>query len=1026
MLFLGSFIVAHADELLVGGVTVDLTRSGYVTGTNIQGTVYYEANERMLKLTNATITTDMIGIAADVSRGSSLDFRVYLSSKNTINSGRVSVRADKNILFCGNGDLKLNGPGNFINKCKMTVYACRVTVNSTANDAFHSMDNGNADLELAYHGALKATCKETVLKNFNDIKYSTGKLLSGSPTGTEMMIGKDYELKIGGIKVTPFNRDEVSGPNIEGKVSVSFVDNYSGVKISLNNAKISNSNYGIDYNNQEKDITLALTGENSITATTRGLTGWTGRDCGAYNIEGKGSDKLTIQSHTGISHQGNLKVKDCVLDIKASALGIDLWNYGKLTADNATLHAKTTKENGAAIGNLTGVTYLNGCTETKPLRAGYDQRNNSISAGSSDPNVMLSEVTIEPTYGVIVCGHILKKSMGTETFSITDEDISGKVMYDPSQNCLILSDGATLGIVGEFKTDPATIEVLKVNRDVYSDAKPFIIYSDGNSTNTINDNVKGGSGNAIFSYNDIVITGDAPLDVYSQFGISFFGNHYLHISLKADFSDYSFSKAVGSVSSPDDYFTLGLNPEENATYTYRFKSEISPVFEQLAVLDKPDKFTVIAPFNATYDDMEKAVVAEGQSVINEWVVFGFPCAEGYMCIADTDPFVKNQRIYPYMNLNFSVWCQQFYETWKKEKHDIIHIYKTKEEAVNSTYTHELNWDGKVPLTRVLALHGNLNGDNDVSIDTQYKIYTWKFELVDYNSTALSYGSGADQYAWLDGDVLKACSITTDGKRDPDHQSRRSIGQEPLLKVQVFDVYGELVTGGYIKFRIGDVRDDYEVKVSLSEAEKVSSGTGTEYRFKFYELEEKALDAMRDEHISKAEFETNYCFAQDPSSPFDYFETPLREYNSFGNNVVIKPIQCYAKYGGMWIKSGLHSILENINDTNRLGTFQMTISGDDNYFGWTLTDSQREKMGYEKVAVRLYDPYLTFHDVYLVFSVNDSPKGDINLDGVVDVADVATVIDAMASGIYDSNYDVNGDGVVDVADIATIIDLMAGQ
>ena len=156
-------------------------------------------------------------------------------------------------------------------------------------------------------------------------------------------------------------------------------------------------------------------------------------------------------------------MKDCVLDIKASALGIDLWNYGKLTADNATLHAKTTKENGAAIGNLTGVTYLNGCTETKPLRAGYDQRNNSISAGSSDPNVMLSEVTIEPTYGVIVCGHILKKSMGTETFSITDEDISEKVMYDPSQNCLILSDGATLGIVGEFKTDPATIEVLKVN-----------------------------------------------------------------------------------------------------------------------------------------------------------------------------------------------------------------------------------------------------------------------------------------------------------------------------------------------------------------------------------------------------------------------------------------------------------------------------------------------------------------------------------------------------------------------------------
>ena len=51
--------MAHADELLVGGVTVDLTQSGYVTGTNIQGTVYYDAKKRMLKLTNATITVSI-------------------------------------------------------------------------------------------------------------------------------------------------------------------------------------------------------------------------------------------------------------------------------------------------------------------------------------------------------------------------------------------------------------------------------------------------------------------------------------------------------------------------------------------------------------------------------------------------------------------------------------------------------------------------------------------------------------------------------------------------------------------------------------------------------------------------------------------------------------------------------------------------------------------------------------------------------------------------------------------------------
>ena len=59
------------------------------------------------------------------------------------------------------------------------------------------------------------------------------------------------------------------------------------------------------------------------------------------------------------------------------------------------------------------------------------------------------------------------------------------------------------------------------------------------------------------------------------------------------------------------------------------------------------------------------------------------------------------------------------------------------------------------------------------------------------------------------------------------------------------------------------------------------------------------------------------------------------------------------------------------------------------------------------------------------------KGDVNGDGNVDVADIATVIDVMAaaSGADPSLAhvaDVNGDGNVDVADIAAIIDEMASR
>ena len=51
------------------------------------------------------------------------------------------------------------------------------------------------------------------------------------------------------------------------------------------------------------------------------------------------------------------------------------------------------------------------------------------------------------------------------------------------------------------------------------------------------------------------------------------------------------------------------------------------------------------------------------------------------------------------------------------------------------------------------------------------------------------------------------------------------------------------------------------------------------------------------------------------------------------------------------------------------------------------------------------------------------RGDVNGDGAVDVADIATVISIMSSTV-DVLGDVNEDGSVDVADIATIITEMA--
>ena len=54
------------------------------------------------------------------------------------------------------------------------------------------------------------------------------------------------------------------------------------------------------------------------------------------------------------------------------------------------------------------------------------------------------------------------------------------------------------------------------------------------------------------------------------------------------------------------------------------------------------------------------------------------------------------------------------------------------------------------------------------------------------------------------------------------------------------------------------------------------------------------------------------------------------------------------------------------------------------------------------------------------------RGDVNLDGTVDIADVTAVLTAMANGSHDPQYRVNDDEVVDIADVTAILTIMAGQ
>ena len=53
-------------------------------------------------------------------------------------------------------------------------------------------------------------------------------------------------------------------------------------------------------------------------------------------------------------------------------------------------------------------------------------------------------------------------------------------------------------------------------------------------------------------------------------------------------------------------------------------------------------------------------------------------------------------------------------------------------------------------------------------------------------------------------------------------------------------------------------------------------------------------------------------------------------------------------------------------------------------------------------------------------------GDLNGDNKVDIADAVSVLNIMASGVFDAKADLNNDGKIDVADFVSVLNIMAAQ
>ena len=52
-------------------------------------------------------------------------------------------------------------------------------------------------------------------------------------------------------------------------------------------------------------------------------------------------------------------------------------------------------------------------------------------------------------------------------------------------------------------------------------------------------------------------------------------------------------------------------------------------------------------------------------------------------------------------------------------------------------------------------------------------------------------------------------------------------------------------------------------------------------------------------------------------------------------------------------------------------------------------------------------------------------GDVNLDGVVNLLDVAPFVDLLSTGVFMDEADIDGNGVVNLLDVDPFIDLIGG-
>lgn len=399
----------------IEGLTIQFCGSAdlYTYGRN-NSCISANKNTRIVATGPGTVNLKSDGMAA-----------IYIS-----NSTLTIEASQSNCNFYLNSSIGAGVYGN--SEATFNLVGCptlNITPSSYALTGLSSIDLGDCQVALPTHGTCKPAgiMESCVYDSFGEAQRKSNVVITHKDNIT------DYNLRVGGVYVTNWNEDNITGPTINGSVRYDWATRMLSFYNATIDAQYNGDFYnGINcYDKYPYDyLQVRLTGKNEIIAQSMVVS-----ISSSKNLFFTGSGSLEANTGIWISGKGITMEFNGRCNVKARGIYSDAKNAGNtLSVNTATLTTPTIYGFDELI--LTNAAFY------EPEGVRYDtELQNLVTADGEFWNAR-EDVVIKPymKYGITVGGIEVTDWNAADVGAGAETVKSGHISYDVRKNILLLQD----------------------------------------------------------------------------------------------------------------------------------------------------------------------------------------------------------------------------------------------------------------------------------------------------------------------------------------------------------------------------------------------------------------------------------------------------------------------------------------------------------------------------------------------------------------------------------------------------------